>query len=166
MLVCAGHYPTYQSAVYGFASAGELRKLRKEAEQVGVSVHAKGKEASVIEPLAAAHGVIVFPSLAKLSPHHPHPTPPHSQPQPQKRGKPDLKVPGPKLPRQTGAAWDDRFNAWTFPFMGGWVGRAAGGIGGAFESLVHEQKPGSTCMHADEPCPSHSQPLPQAPMHR
>lgn len=29
----AGHYPTYQSAVYGFASAGELRKLRKEAEQ-------------------------------------------------------------------------------------------------------------------------------------
>ena len=28
-----GHYPTYESAVAGFASAGELRKLRKEAEQ-------------------------------------------------------------------------------------------------------------------------------------
>lgn len=63
-----GHFPTYQSAVYGLASAGELRKLRKEAEQ--------------------------------------------------KHGKPDLKVPGPRLSRQTGAAWDDRFNTWTFPFMG------------------------------------------------
>ena len=29
-----GHYPTYESAVYGFSSAGELRTLRKEAEQV------------------------------------------------------------------------------------------------------------------------------------
>ncbi|PSC70768.1 saccharopine dehydrogenase-like oxidoreductase [Micractinium conductrix] len=63
-----GHYPTYESAVAGFASAGELRKLRKEAEQ--------------------------------------------------KKGRVDLKVPGPKPPRQAGAAWDGRLNAWTFPFMG------------------------------------------------
>lgn len=63
-----GHYPTYESAVHGFASAGELRKLRKEAEQ--------------------------------------------------KRGRIDLKVPGPKPPRQTGAAFDPRLQSWTFPFMG------------------------------------------------
>jgi hypothetical protein len=36
----------------------------------------------------------------------------------QKRGRVDLKVPGPKPPRQTGAAFDERLNAWTFPFMG------------------------------------------------
>lgn len=29
-----GHFPTFESAVLGFASAGDLRKLRKEAEQV------------------------------------------------------------------------------------------------------------------------------------
>lgn len=63
-----GHFPTYESAVQGFASAGELRRLRKDAEQ--------------------------------------------------KRGKVDLKVPGPKPPRQAGAAFDPRLNAWTFPFMG------------------------------------------------
>lgn len=63
-----GHFPTYESAVAGFSSAGELRKLRKEAEQ--------------------------------------------------KRGRVDLKVPGPKPPRQTGPAFDTRLNAWTFPFMG------------------------------------------------
>lgn len=36
----------------------------------------------------------------------------------QKRGRVDLQVPGPKPPRQAGAAWDPRFGAWTFPFMG------------------------------------------------
>lgn len=63
-----GHFPTFESAVLGFASAGELRKLRKEAEQ--------------------------------------------------RRGKVDLQVPGPRPPRQTGAVFDARLNAWTLPFMG------------------------------------------------
>lgn len=31
LLHCAGHYPTYESAVHGFASARELSALRKKA---------------------------------------------------------------------------------------------------------------------------------------
>lgn len=63
-----GHFPTYESAVYGFAAAGELRALRKKAAAT--------------------------------------------------QGKVDLKVPGPKPPRQSGMAYDSRFAAYTFPFMG------------------------------------------------
>eukprot|EP00887_Chlorella_sp_A99_P007324 scaffold2.g7324.t1 len=62
------HFPTYQSAVYGFAAASKLRTLRRRVEAA--------------------------------------------------RGRVDLKVPGPKPPRQTGLAFDSRFNAYTFPFMG------------------------------------------------
>lgn len=75
------------------------------------------------------NAALAFPD-APIPPTSSLPTRTATPQKPQKRGKPDLKVPGPKLPRQTGAAWDERFNAWTFPFMGGSLGgagRAAAG---------------------------------------
>lgn len=56
------------------------------------------------------------PNSSLIQPRTAAPAPP--PPLPQKRGKVDLKVPGPKPPRQAGAAFDPRLNAWTFPFMG------------------------------------------------
>ena len=72
-----GHFPTYESAVYGFASAGELRELRRRAEAA--------------------------------------------------RGRVDLKVPGPKPPRQVrgGPAW-----------VGGWAGGCCFEVGGTTRALA------------------------------
>lgn len=92
--------------MYGFSSAGELRKLRKELEQVGAGGTCVGQRRTVMNSAA--------PLLCLMCP------PPCVRPPEQKKGKVDLRVPGPKPPRQAGAAWDSRFNAWTFPFLGAW----------------------------------------------
>ncbi|EFN50859.1 hypothetical protein CHLNCDRAFT_59409 [Chlorella variabilis] len=57
-----GHYPTYESAVHGFASAGELRKLRKEAEQAraDASVVRRSMQRLVEAGQPAANVSVVF----------------------------------------------------------------------------------------------------------
>lgn len=121
-----GHYPTYESAVHGFASAGELRKLRKEAEQASQRRRGCLCRGCLLDHLRCSTRCCLHASLLQslACTHMPARSPPATakpqRPRPlvQKRGRIDLKVPGPKPPRQTGAAFDPRLQSWTFPFMG------------------------------------------------